>query len=458
MNEENENEDNQCHDDEDGNEEVEAESIEDKGTGSNRLIRGKHYYVFIFQTWTNKGPPICFIAARYCVAKFSHQWIRRQLEYIESALAFYGFVVCSEGNDGATENRSYTLNRCTLTFGDLCGNTFKRKQSDQDCVELGSDLDTSDSSDDEEGTLTNVYGDNELPWNLPIAFKHPSVEDAIIIAGGDGPHALKKMRNAMDLSGHELKKRDLHLNGLPVSLRMLYDIWRRTPDAAPHQSSELMRYPKLKREVFVLSAKSRMRTYLAARAQSLTIMQMVQDYKHLNSDNAAPGAYDSVLLHCTNTDLWFDVLNANSKKGCELIDSSTHRHIFDLLNYAKYHTIWDNQTKDEWQKFPKSTIQDVLWTSLGIVVLAVYYLPKHPGHAIVQSRHGSDKCEETFCLKRNANPNADKLGTDQILASCHGGPLMNMFASKKANFKKRKVFFPHELQIGKIKRLRLDQK
>ena len=199
-----------------------------------------------------------------------------------------------------------------------------------------------------------------------------------------------------------------------------------------------------------------MRTNLAARAQSKTAVQMIEDYKHLNK-NAAPGAYDSVILHCLNTDYWFDVLNANSKKGCELIDSCEHRHIFDLLNYVKYHTLWDRQTNDEWQKFPKSTIQDVSRTSLGIVALAVFYLPRHPNHVIVQSRHGSDKCEETFSFKRNANPNADKLGTDQIIASCHGGPLMNMFASTKSNVKKRKIFFPHELQIGKIKRVRVEK-
>ena len=73
---------------------------------------------------------------------------------------------------------------------------------------------------------------------------------------------------------------------------------------------------------------------------------------------------------------------------------------------------------------------------------------------LIQSRLGSDPCESTFMLKRNANPNADKIGTDHILASIHGGPLVQLWASRKGNVEKKRVFFGKELMLGKFERTR----
>ena len=86
--------------------------------------------------------------------------------------------------------------------------------------------------------------------------------------------------------------------------------------------------------------------------------------------------------------------------------------------------------------FPISTSEDVCWTSLGLVILAIEYLPQHPWHSIVQQRHGSDVCEETFRLKRNASANADKKGTDGILTNLSGRLIGNLTASRKSNIKK----------------------
>ena len=140
-------------------------------------------------------------------------------------------------------------------------------------------------------------------------------------------------------------------------------------------------------------------------------------------------------MHCLMTDYWFDEMNSNSKKGWRLINSSEHQHVYDLLRFIKFHTEWRSQASDPCQYFPESTYEDLCWTSLGLVTLEVYFLPNHPGHNIIQRRHGSDVCEETFCLKRNANANADTKGTDNILSTKHGGVI------NKSNFGKRKTFF-----------------
>ncbi len=112
----------------------------------------------------------------------------------------------------------------------------------------------------------------------------------------------------------EDKVRDLHHNGLPVNLKMAEDVWRLTPDADPKRASTLMLYPKLSLSVFCPSSKSAMRTSDATRAQGNSMMEMLMDYGHLNK-KAGPRAYDSLILHCANTDLWVNVMNGTPKKG-----------------------------------------------------------------------------------------------------------------------------------------------
>jgi hypothetical protein len=355
---------------------------------------------------------------------------------IEAGLALYGFIVVTEGKDGASENRSETKNRSTLTLRHLCAEKLMIREED--------------------GSDSNHYTEHELPWDLPLAHPHPSVKDVIIVQSGDAPHTIKKMRNSIELSGKEDSNRNLHLNGLPIQLRMAKDVWERCPDATAGTSSQIMLYPKLSREVFDLTAKTRMRTGLAARAQGASVAKMIVDYRHTNTERAGDGAYDSYLLHCVNTNYWFDVMNANYSKGCSFINSADHQHVYDLLDYVKYHTLWKNSVSAN-EYFPRSTYEDVCWSSLGPALLAILYLPKHPGHNIMQSRLGSDVCEKSFCFKRGANMNANALGTNQILASFGGGPLNEIWASRKANFQKRRTFRADELLLGKLKRIKLDK-
>jgi len=104
--------------------------------------------------------------------------------------------------------------------------------------------------------------------------------------------------------------------------------------------------------------------------------------------------------------------------------------------------------------FPASTYEVICYTSLGVVILALYYLPNHPDHVLLQSWLGLDPCESTFMMKRNANANADKKGTDEIMSSLHGGPLIQLGASRKSNVENKKVYVGAEMNLGKIKRSR----
>jgi len=336
MGEKQENDDDNDDDEEEGNQ-VDDESIKKKK--KENLALGKHYYVFVVQCLTQNGPPVRFIAARYCVANLSHRWLRSKLEYIESSLAVYGFIVCSESFDGASENRSCMTHRTTLTFEDICGNALKITTSDtaaattidattstgvgistgvgmEDDQNSSSDTDDVSTGEDTDESTKRRYTENDLPWTMKVAYVHPSMEGVIIVPTGDMPHSLKKMRNAMDLSGKDKSARNLHLNGLPISLKMAHDVYMKTPDANPNSTSTLMLYPKLNMNVFQPTSKTAMRTNDAARAQGKSMMDMLMRYGHLN-ENAGPTTYDSYIYHCRQTDKWVDALNATWKKGCE---------------------------------------------------------------------------------------------------------------------------------------------
>ena len=181
--------------------------------------------------------------------------------------------------------------------------------------------------------------------------------------------------------------------------------------------------------------------------------EMLSNYGPKNT-KAGPTAFTSMKLHCYNTNIWVDVMNASVSKGCTTIESIHSRHIYQLCDYVAYLTDWKRSVSDPNLFFPLSTYEDVCWTSLGAVLLAFYYLPLFPGHDINQMRLGSDPCESTFNLKRNANANASKLDTDHIMSSIHGGVITQMAASRKGNVGKKNKYHGKELAIGKISRRR----
>ena len=72
------------------------------------------------------------------------------------------------------------------------------------------------------------YTLNELPFEMMVAYPHPIYKDIFIAAAADMPHCCKKQVNAMELSGKKKSKRDLHLDGLPIQLRMGYDPYKQS--------------------------------------------------------------------------------------------------------------------------------------------------------------------------------------------------------------------------------------
>ena len=166
-------------------------------------------------------------------------------------------------------------------------------------------------------------------------------------------------------------------------------------------------------KIFEKNAKSQMRVCDAVRAQSNSMVKCIKAYRHLNT-KCPPDTYDSLIEHCEKTNYWVDVMNNDWKTGCELIDSVDHRHVYDLCDYVQYHHQWYTQAgKNDLHYFPKSTYEDIVWTSFGVIILA---RTQFQCHAIVQQHHGSDDLEKTFCMLRNKNAKANAFGTNQMLS------------------------------------------
>ena len=48
--------------------------------------------------------------------------------------------------------------------------------------------------------LSSKYQANDLPWDMKIAYPHPTLDDEVINANDDMPHTVKKEVNSVELS------------------------------------------------------------------------------------------------------------------------------------------------------------------------------------------------------------------------------------------------------------------
>lgn len=167
----------------------------------------------------------------------------------------------------------------------------------------------------------------------------------------------------------------------------------------------------------------------------------------------SPATYDSYLLLAQKTNRFIDIMNGNRDKGCSLIDSPIHPHVFELLEYVKFLTHWKSQivaANNRYLYFAESTHQDTCWTALSIVLMARKQLPV--GFDIVQKRSGTDNLERSFAKSRAKNSGANAQGTDGQMANIGGQMLQNLAGSRKANTGKDSEFVANEIEVSKTKK------
>jgi len=135
-------------DDDDGSDTNPVNNGDDDVQSRKRVALGKHYMVFMCQTWTSKNKPFCFVAARYCLATLSARWVRVNKRQITAVLAFFGIVVNANSFDGATENRGAMIQDLTLCLRDMIPelwcDTSKTREGTQNVTSL-SYMDTNTS-------------------------------------------------------------------------------------------------------------------------------------------------------------------------------------------------------------------------------------------------------------------------------------------------------------------------
>ena len=112
---------------------------------------------------------------------------------------------------------------------------------------------------------------------MNVAMAHPTKDDVTIFSGGDMPHCTKKHRNNIRMSGMDGHKRSMVLDGMPVNLRMLQDVWKHTPDLKDKGS--IMIYRKINKGVFLLNANTLLRSPEAMRVFSQSMLAMPKNYK-----------------------------------------------------------------------------------------------------------------------------------------------------------------------------------
>ena len=181
-------------------------------------------------------------------------------------------------------------------------------------------------------TEPKKYEEEDLPWDMNIAYPHPTLDDENISSAADMPHGVKKQVNAIENSGKKSSDRDLHLNGLPVQLRMAYDAYKQSTDHTVEGSITL--FPKLGADVFEKTSKSRMRFGLAARAVGQSMANCIESHKDLVErivEKASPNTYDSYLEVCKMTNRFIDIMNGKCSKGCSSINSPNHPAILSYL-------------------------------------------------------------------------------------------------------------------------------
>ena len=112
---------------------------------SSELSLGKHYMVFMAQSVTSVGRPMCFMVARYCLTSLTGRWVRVNKRHITSALAFYAFIVTYNSFDGASENRSAMNQDLSISLRDCLPELLSPDPDKNDEEDLPCDADTASS-------------------------------------------------------------------------------------------------------------------------------------------------------------------------------------------------------------------------------------------------------------------------------------------------------------------------
>lgn len=210
-------------------------NAESEDNANDRPELSKEFLVFIMQTWDNNNRAVKHVVARYGVSnKIRADYLVGKMNEVIVAAYTFGFIVNNITGDGASENRSCFKQLATETAGEL-------------------------------------FGDVPNP-DLPVCFRHPCDENLRVFIGGEMPHLVKKIVNALERSDSYKSNTYLKKDDKAMKLSMIENVWRDDLQGINH-----VRKTKLSDDHFNKNPFSRMRVHLAVQILSDSVFRMLDE-------------------------------------------------------------------------------------------------------------------------------------------------------------------------------------
>ena len=279
-----------------------------------------------------------------------------------------------------------------------------------------------------------------------VAFHHPIQNDITIFIGGEMPHLIKKIVNALERSG-SVKSTDLNFRNQPMTLKMIQQLWLCEQGEAKLGS---LRINFLTDDHFPpRTSFHRMKVFLATQVVSATVIRLIDMHADKCGGNKK---YQPIRSLIEKIDLLVDISN-NTKvnnrgvvKGCEAIDRPNHFHLKQLLEILELFSEWKAESKTKANFIPYQSYEDLIHLCTTMIGISTTYLKEDKSRVMVQRPGGSDDCEHEFGGIREKNDKPTALDVQQGVARRTGTKTSTFNALSKANTSGDKDIFTNELK------------
>ena len=342
------------------------------------------------------------------------------LRSITRELAVSGFSVISISCDGAAENRSVWKHLCDVAASQLVSESLlrtaaervvlaarvarKRAAGDDDDDEWQAAMEDMEDMEQIEA-LVKAMAETMVGWRLKCG-----AEDRIIIFVPDTPHIIKKVANS-------LERRDaMELDGQPVKMQMLYDVFRATHFDAT-TGKYVVGMSALTEAHFYKNSLLRTNVRLATQVLSntmyelcTTVLAKVCPVLHARLASVMP----PTLWLVQTMNRLFDIMNSRlDKRNVHLINTPDHENVLELLTASAGVLRWKQQAVAR-----EGVSRPARWlahgagndsVALGLAVAAIAQMYACKTMRVVLKRLDQDVCENHFA---NVRQMGSKEGVD----------------------------------------------
>ena len=124
----------------------------------------------------------------------------------------------------------------------------------------------------------------------------------------------------------------------------------------------------------------------------------------------------------------------NEYKGCEMLNSPTHKHLDELVDIFSVFAEWKEESGNNKEAFiPWQSYQDLAWLIFGMIGKAQMYLKEDKSRTMVQRREGTDDCEHEFAGIKGRNTRPSALDARQYTAKRSGHRSAHWFKRRAKN-------------------------